>query len=418
MTDSDTGARLGLRVRQVRLAAENVGMTLEVLTFSLKGYLPLPWSGGSSRHSPWRRCPSCRCSCSPAASLWPWKFFSASLKLFSASRELPSLQWTLPKFSWALPVIWDRSSFSTSLEEILETAFRHLTWQSISKPSGGWPGPTGPLWCRSSQGWPAPSAQCSWPCPGTGCGALEPQRTCPAPLTPRQSISSLKWIKYRKKITLYQCSAHLLLPQHHPSTWCRGHGPSGSKGEPLQVSSHFEAVFLDHCRFWTCLPIFLILHLQCQRVQCTLIKAFREIWSWSQLDYFHMMELLSSILFLRLEADIPVINCSSLVSWTDKSLRSDAESVQTGYLWTERGGTRQTPSWRGSASGRGPSPWSCRWNSTRRCTCWSGCEAASPCDWRSRRNCFIRVEAGQLRGDGVHVFVLEDQYQIIKKFVF
>ena len=29
--------------------------------------------------------------------------------------------------------------------------------------------------------------------------------------------------------------------------------------------------------------------------------------------------------------------------------------------------------------------------------------------------CFIRVEAGQLRGDGVHVFVLEDQYQIIKK---
>ena len=32
--------------------------------------------------------------------------------------------------------------------------------------------------------------------------------------------------------------------------------------------------------------------------------------------------------------------------------------------------------------------------------------------------CFIRVEAGQLRGDGVHVFVLEDQYQIIKKFVF
>ena len=31
---------------------------------------------------------------------------------------------------------------------------------------------------------------------------------------------------------------------------------------------------------------------------------------------------------------------------------------------------------------------------------------------------FIRVEAGQLRGHDVHVFVLEDQYQIIKKFVF
>ena len=45
-----------------------------------------------------------------------------------------------------------------------------------------------------------------------------------------------------------------------------------------------------------------------------------------------MMELSSSILFLRLEADIPVIDCSSLVSWTDKSLQSDAESVQTEYL--------------------------------------------------------------------------------------
>ena len=57
-----------------------------------------------------------------------------------------------------------------------------------------------------------------------------------------------------------------------------------------------------------------------------------------------MMELSSSILFSRLEADIPaatqiwsvlcspVINWSSLVSWTEDSLQSDAEPVQTGYL--------------------------------------------------------------------------------------